>query len=264
MKNRSGKSSENFEYEPVLIIVPCFNESLRFNQKYFENLIGITGTVWFFVDDGSKDETFPILQALCTFANSHVLRLSNNVGKSEAIRIGLLDALNRFPSSSWCGFLDSDGAFDSTEVAAIINRIINKEFDSFQALFSSRVKLSGRKIHRETYRHLIGRAVATIFGLIWKDIPYDTQSGFKIFRSNDLLKEIILIPFQTRWFFDIEIIARIAEKQQLSPLIWEEPLNSWMDIKGSKISIREIFRLAGEVPRVAFLLANKRKYLNGG
>jgi glycosyltransferase involved in cell wall biosynthesis len=257
-----NQTSEITGRQPLLMVVPCFNEASRFNSIYFQELCAIEGTIWFFVDDGSVDATLEVLKSFCTKKNTKILKLPNNVGKSEAIRLGLLDALRDHPNALWCGFLDSDGAFNSREVEGIVLRAKSEEFESHHSLFTSRVKLSGRDIHRKTYRHLIGRLIATMFGLIWKDIPYDTQSGFKIFRNNRNFKESIAEPFTTRWFFDIEIIARIASKQDSAPNIWEEPLNSWIDISGSKISTREKIRLAREIPRVMLVLVKSKNCLN--
>lgn len=261
MENLS-QISERYGPQPLLMVVPCFNEESRFDPNYFQELCSIGGTFWFFVDDGSTDATSDILTKFCIKKNAKLLNLPKNVGKSEAIRRGLLKALSEYPNSLWCGFIDSDGAFDSKETEDIFLGLKNSRHDSHQAFFSSRVKLSGRKIHRKIHRHLIGRFIATVFGFIWKDIPYDTQSGFKIFRNDSYFRESISVPFVTRWFFDMEIILRITSKQNRAPIIWEEPLNSWTDISGSKISAREKLRIAREIPSVILLLAQNRNHLN--
>ena len=158
--------------------------------------------------------------------------------------------------------MDSDGAFSSDEVSELLAAVRDNRFESYDAVFSSRVKLSGRRIERKTYRHLIGRVVATAFGAIWKEIPYDTQSGFKLFRNSEFFRNAISKPLNNRWFFDIGIVVRMANSQKSLPSIWEAPLNSWVDVSGSKISIRESFRLAFEIPKIAYLLFSNRKYLN--
>ena len=171
-------------------------------------------------------------------------------------------AKDTYPSLPWFGFLDSDGAFSSDEVSELLAAVRDNRFESYDAVFSSRVKLSGRRIERKTYRHLIGRVVATAFGAIWKEIPYDTQSGFKLFRNSEFFRNAISKPLNNRWFFDIGIVVRMANSQKRLPSIWEAPLNSWVDVSGSKISIRESFRLAFEIPKIAYLLFSNRKYLN--
>lgn len=262
MRNKNLDKPKKVRISDVVIIVPCFNEEKRFNKNYFDELVVTKGSEWLFVDDGSDDNTFNILSNFCSSQNAKVLRLPKNVGKSEAIRSGMAYAKDTYPSLPWFGFLDSDGAFSSDEVSEILAAVRDKRFESYDAVFSSRVKLSGRRIERKTYRHLIGRVVATAFGAIWKEIPYDTQSGFKLFRNSEFLQDAISKPLNNRWFFDIGIVVRMANSQKRLPNIWEVPLNSWVDVSGSKISIRESFRLAFEIPKIASLLFANRKYLN--
>lgn len=262
LKNRNLEKPEKARISDVVIIVPCFNEEKRFDKNYFDNLVATQGTEWLFVDDGSADSTFNILTDFCSGQNAKALCLPRNVGKSEAVRSGMTYAKDLYPSIPWFGFLDSDGAFSFDDVTEFLVALGDKKFDSYDAVFSSRVKLSGRRIERKTYRHLIGRVVATVFGAIWKEIPYDTQSGFKVFRNSEFFLDAISKPINNRWFFDIEIVVRMANSQKRLPNIWEVPVKFWVDVSGSKISIHESFRLALEIPRITSLLFANRKYLN--
>ena len=262
MTTRDLEKNEYSSIAQVVVIVPCFNEEKRFNSKYFDKLVAIEGTEWLLVDDGSVDDTFNILTKYCSNQNAKLLKLPKNFGKSEAIRNGMLYASEIFPTIKWFGFLDSDGAFSVQDVNEILLKVKNEKYEPYDAVFSSRVKLSGRSIERKTYRHLLGRVLTTAFGSIWKDIPYDTQSGFKVFRNSEFFRAAISKPLNNRWFFDIGIVIRLANSQERLPNIWEVPVNSWVDVSGSKISIRESFRLAFEIPRIISLLIANRKYLN--
>jgi len=249
------------EKSRILMVVPCFNEEKRFDQEYFDHLTRIESTEWLFVDDGSKDATLSVLSNFCRRSNTNFLHLPKNVGKSEALRIGMLQEIEKDSGAKWIGFLDSDGAFSVEDVNEILTKIMEEEFDMYEAIFTSRVKLSGRRIQRKPYRHLLGRILTTVFGVIWKDIPYDTQSGFKVIRNTQTFRNSILQPFTNRWFFDIEIVLRMARSQNKLPHIWEQPLFSWVDISGSKISLRECVRLAFEVSKIMILLLRNRTYL---
>lgn len=62
------------------------------------------------------------------------------------------------------------------------------EFDpffnsTFDALWSSRVALSGRFIQKLASRHYMGRVVATLLSVDGNSISYDTQSGVKLFAA---------------------------------------------------------------------------------
>ncbi len=246
----------------ILVIVPCYNEENRFNIEYFENVTKIQNTFWVFVDDGSSDQTANLLLEFCNLPNTHFLKMPKNLGKSEAIRIGMLEGLNLHSHANWVGFLDSDGAFSAYDIQNILGNLVNEVDKEITAIFSSRVKLAGRDIRRRIFRHILGRIIATFFGFIWKSLPYDTQSGFKVFRNSEFLQKSIQNNFSTRWFFDIEVSTRIASNKNGNLMIWEEPVSSWVDIAGSKISLREILRLLVEIPYIAFLLYVNRKCLH--
>ena len=245
----------------LAVVVPCFNEEKRFDLEYFDHLSRIEGTVWLFVDDGSNDATLSILRIFCGRSNTDFLHLPKNVGKSEALRIGMSHSIKNHPEVKWIGFLDSDGAFSIEDVNEILTKVMKNEFEKYEAIFTSRVKLSGRRIQRKPYRHLLGRILTTIFGVAWKDIPYDTQSGFKVMRNTQTFRDSILKPLTNRWFFDIEIVLRMARSQNKLPQIWEEPLFSWVDVSGSKISFREYLRLVFEISKIIILLFRNRKHL---
>lgn len=258
MTNKNLAPIENCK---ILIVVPCFNEEKRFDLDYFNQLVKIKSTTWLFVDDGSKDTTLGVLSNFCLRSNTHFLHLPRNVGKSEALRVGMLQAIEKHPKVKWMGFLDSDGAFSIEDVNDILTKVMKSQFELYEAIFTSRVKLSGRRIHRKPYRHFLGRILTTIFGVIWKDIPYDTQSGFKVIKNTQTFRDSIFEPFSHRWFFDIELIVRMARSQNKLPHIWEQPLFSWVDVSGSKISLRECLRLTFEVSKIMILLLRNQKYL---
>jgi len=114
-------------------------------------------------------------------------------------------------------------------------------------VYSSRVKLAGRDIRRSFKRHIIARIVTSIFGLFWKDIPYDTQSGLKIFRNSRFIRAVFSESFNTRWFVDIEISIRYAKMMGRSLNVWEVPVSSWRDVPGSKIGFYESLRVLKEI-----------------
>jgi hypothetical protein len=118
------------------------------------------------------------------------------------------------------------------------------------------VKLSGRKVLRNTGRHFIGRVITTLFGLFWQEIPYDTQSGFKVYKAKILTPQIFFEPFVTRWFFDIELHLRVLISTKNKFSVWEEPLHVWNDIPDSRINGREKIKLIIEIIKVLKLLLN--------
>jgi len=243
----------------IVVIVPCFNEEDRLNLMYFNELRAIQDTVWIFVDDGSTDNTSKILKSYSKEMNVINLRMERNVGKSNAIAYGMNFATREFANIGWIGFLDSDGAFTSDDVKRIIN--MTSGIKGYDAIYTSRVKMAGRNIKRNNARHIVARLIVSLFGLVWRDIPYDTQSGFKLYKYSDHYNSILIKPFKTKWFFDIEISTRYLEYKKKQINVWEEPVSSWFDISGSKINYRQTFRISVEVIYVFFLLLRQGKKL---
>jgi len=151
------------------------------------------------------------------------------------------------------GFLDADGAFSLAEVERFIG--IARRYAPHHgmskpdAIFSSRVKLSGRQIDRNLGRHFVARVIHTLLGIRHKNLPYDTQSGLKIFRCSPDLVQVLRVPFATRWLFEIEMILRFRSSCRAF-VIREEPLEEWRDVAGSTITSREFFRIAIEFLKV--------------
>jgi len=243
----------------IVVIVPCFNEAERLNLFYFDELSKIKNTIWIFIDDGSTDSTSRMLKKQSMKNNVMDLRIERNVGKSKAIVYGAVFASHELSNIGWIGFLDSDGAFALDDVSRIIR--MAKSIKRYDAIYSSRVKLAGRNIERNNARHIVARLITSLFGLVWREIPYDTQSGFKLYRYSDDYKSIFLEPFKTKWFFDIEFSIRYLKYKEKEINVWEEPVTSWSDIPGSKINYRQVFRISFEVVYIFFLLLSQRKYL---
>ena len=229
-----------------IIVIPCFNESQRLPVDAFDRFLEEQNSVQFvFVDDGSRDDTFQIIKSLC---NRHpkktdILRLSRNSGKAEAVRQGLLFALSKKPDLM--GFWDADLATPLTEIPRFIS--IFTKYPETKWVFGSRVKLLGRQIKRSEFRHYIGRVYATFVSLVLDLEIYDSQCGAKMFRVDSIIGLIISDKFRSKWVFDVELIARLIKYLKRTnitsaqSIIYEIPLESWNDVKGSKLKLNDFF-----------------------
>ena len=230
------------------IVVPLYNEEMRFNVNHWETITDTNKFDFLFVNDGSTDNTNLVLSKLNN-PNVHVLSLQRNVGKSEAIRAGLLYAKTQSTSTvRLLGYLDSDAAFNALEVKDILERAEQIFYDfGLDALWMSRVKLAGRKIERGAVRHFIGRLIASFLGRGIPEFPYDTQCGFKLFKSSPLLFEVLNTKFQTRWFVDLEILSRIMNEKSDLISIREMPLENWREVENSRIRLRSFLSISLEI-----------------
>ena len=243
------------EFSELAMIVPCYNEELRLTPDYWNYIISKSNRIkWYFVDDGSNDNTLSLLKSFDK--RCQVLKLDKNSGKGEAIRFGLNQVLESRLATGAVGYIDSDMAFSQDEILdfcfeslAILNS--NAEID---AVVASRVKLAGTQIARSAKRHFLARIIATIFGFFWSEIPYDTQCGLKIFRISSAMEDSVRLAFQTRWLIDIELFVRISKFKGGSISLIERPIKFWREIGDSKISGMEYFRIATEVVSIIVII----------
>lgn len=84
------------------VVVPCYNEEENLNDFYVEMKkaiiqSGVKSYEIILVDDGSKDQSWPIIQNLCAF-DSFVkgVKLSRNFGHQAALTAGLIEARGEY------------------------------------------------------------------------------------------------------------------------------------------------------------------------
>ena len=231
----------------VALVIPFFNESLRIGEgEYLLDLSRSLSADFYYVNDGSSDDTKLKLKSIAEKTRATVVHLERNSGKGEAVRKGLQEALSS-GDYEFVGYLDADGAFPVEEVVRstkLANSILNQNVD-IEIFIASRIKLAGKEINRSTIRHYFSRLIITLIGFTVRNMPYDSQSGLKFLRNTQRLRSCLNEPFRTRWFFDLELMTRIGMQDR--SCTWEEPVNSWSDIKGSKIRARTVLSIAKEI-----------------
>lgn len=248
------------------LIVPAFNEERRWSRSYWEQVSTLDGLGLTFVDDGSTDSTLNLIRAFCADSGHEVISHRRNRGKSEAIRFGLNHVLGGSRSSvALVGYLDADGAFPFSSIQAVTATAASVLRDeAIDAFWPARVQLAGRTIVRKRSRHVLGRAIASLLGQRVRPLPYDTQTGFKIFRNSNDLRACLAEPFLTRWFADVELLIRWQQNRGSEMRIWEEPVPAWYEIGGSHISGRETVRIMSDLVRLARITAGRTSIARGG
>ncbi|UFS71905.1 glycosyltransferase [Geomonas sp. RF6] len=239
------------------IVVPCYNEAERLKPSVFLETLGKDPELSFlFVDDGSRDETLQSLHALRDKEPTRigVLDMERNSGKAEAVRRGILKALET--PCDYVGYWDADLATPLDEIADFSSLLDRGGID---VVLGSRVCLLGRNIQRRAWKHYIGRVFATCASLLLQLKVYDTQCGAKLFKASPLLRQVFGTPFKVNWTFDLEMIGRFLLLQDLTPeevpSRWvEHPLREWVDVKGSKVGVKDYIRGGMEFCTIFFYL----------
>lgn len=252
--------------EEAIIVVPCFNEAARLDVSAFSRFVEADDRYRFlFVDDGSQDNTAQLLEAM---AREHpdrctVVRLDRNRGKAEAVRRGLLAALDQRPTT--VGFWDADLATPLESLEDFTG--VMETRPNVSIVMGARVKLLGRDVHRSAGRHYIGRLFATAVSFILRMPVYDTQCGAKLLRASGEIRRILEDPFITRWIFDVELLARFALGRgglglpEVEDAVYELPLDTWHDVAGTRIRLRDFIRAPLDILRIWWTYGRDRKGL---
>lgn len=233
----------------TIIIIPCYNEAERLHIKKFKDFVTDNdGISFIFVNDGSIDDTAVILEKLVNSSEKFsVLNLAKNSGKAEAIRQGVMEAVNNKPA--YIGFWDADLATPLEEIHNFIDLLDQNDFELISGLRLARL---GAKINRKLSRHYMGRVFATIVSNLLRLEVYDTQCGAKIF-DRLLAEKTFQQPFKSRWLFDIEVFKRIIElygREKSIQIIYEYPVMTWIDMEGSKLKILDFIKAPFELLRI--------------
>jgi glycosyltransferase involved in cell wall biosynthesis len=223
----------------AVVVVPCFNEARRIDERAFLD-IAATGQVrLLFVDDGSTDGTGQILTRMEEASEAvDVFTLASNTGKAEAVRRGLLVAVRG--GADVVGYYDADLATPPEELLRLVNEL--RARPELSGVLASRVARLGSSIERNAARHYIGRAYATIASMALGITVYDTQCGAKVFRVNETLVAALAEPFRSSWAFDVELLHRLLRGSANAPALSvnslvELPLTAWRDVTGSKMRL---------------------------
>ncbi len=238
----------------MVVVIPCFNEEKRLDREPIEAALQRAPELRIlFVDDGSQDGTRKLLEALVAElggGRADLLRLGQNVGKAEAVRQGIMRAVQRDPFA--VGYWDADLSTPLDDVMSFAEYL--HTHPETMAVIGSRIRLMGRHIKRKATRHYVGRGFATVASLVLGFPVYDTQCGAKLFRVTPELAEVFGTPFSSRWAFDVEILARLAaifgRALGDAGVVVEYPLHRWSEVTGSKVRLADLPGMALDLLRV--------------
>jgi glycosyltransferase involved in cell wall biosynthesis len=226
------------------IIIPCYNEGKRLNVNAFTEFIKTHDSYHLcFVNDGSKDNTLSVLEAVQKEAGTRVsiVDVKKNAGKAAAVRSGARYLFNR-QDVDYIGFIDADLSTDFKDFKKLVDTLHNN--DDLALVYGSRGKGEGQ-IERNVFRNLFSKIVKLIVFLILGLPIEDTQCGAKVFRRN-IIPVAYNTAFLTRWLFDVEIFIRLKKhfgKAQIMNRMYEQPLDRWVHVDDSKLGIKDALQI---------------------
>jgi DNA-binding response OmpR family regulator len=234
------------------VVIPCYNEEERLSSDEFKKFVHSNlGYHLCFVNDGSKDNTLGVLEALCKGNEDRisVYNCEKNGGKAEAVRLGMLH-LAKDSQFNYIGFLDADLSTNFDDFNDLVNTISNSKY---KIVSGSRINRMGADIAKQSARKLISQGINFIIrktlGMDFKD----TQCGAKIMHK-EIVEKTFQKKFLTKWLFDVEIFMRMKKtygKEEAIRLICEKPLDRWVHMDGSKLSFKDSFKIVGQIGQIA-------------
>ena len=236
----------------VGIVIPCYNEEERllgdeFKKFAHQNL----GYHLCFVNDGSKDKTLEVLKELCKGKEEYisVYDCEKNGGKAEAVRLGMLH-LAKQSQFDYIGFLDADLSTNFDDFQGLAETIYNSKY---KLVFGSRMARMGADITKQSARAIISKTINFIIRKTLGMEINDTQCGAKIM-TKEIIEKTFQEKFITKWLFDVEIFMRMKKiygSKQTQEYILEKPLNRWIHADGSKLSMKDSFKIIGQIGQIA-------------
>lgn len=173
------------EEKNLLYLIDRCDRYLKRNLKGYEIII---------IDDGSTDETAPVVSGLTKkYKKLRLVKHIGNQGYGQAIRTGIMES--KYP---WTFFMDSDNQFKIEDIEEFLNS------DNYDLIIGYRLKRDdpiGRLIASSVY----GMFVKILFGLKAKDI----DCAFKLMRRDSVAN----LGFVSNSFFaSTELLVKAKKK----------------------------------------------------
>ncbi|MFZ1941186.1 MAG: dolichyl-phosphate beta-glucosyltransferase [Terracidiphilus sp.] len=215
-------------YPQYSIVIPAYNEAARIANA-LESVVGcIRGHGWnaevVVVDDGSRDETAPIVrQFAAREPRIRLLQNPGNRGKGYSVRNGMLQSLGEIVM-----FTDADLSAPIEEAEGLFSALAA---GADIAIGSRWLERTRQTIRQPLYRQFFGRCFNAVTRMIM-GLPFaDTQCGFKAF-TRAAAQTVFQLQTIERWGFDPEILF-IALKRGYK--VVEVPV-SWAHDERTRIS----------------------------
>ena len=190
------------------------------------------------VDDGSADNTVACVQALAD-SDIILLRHPKNMGLGEAIKTGMLHAINLSPDVDVVITMDSD----NTHSPGLLKRMILAVEEGSDVVIASRYQPGARVVGVSRYRQLLSLGMSWMFRLLLP-VPgvKDYSCGYRAYRA-----ELLRSAFQ-KW--DNQFISQsgfscmveiLLKLKHLNAIMMEVPMILRYDYKKgkSKMNVRK-------------------------
>lgn len=217
----------------ISFIIPAFNEGERIADT-IDEVEGVLGRLnadyeLIVVDDGSSDNTFDVANGHSS-KNVMVYRNGHNVGKGGALLNGIQRA-----NGDYITFLDADLDIAPSNLKIFLEYM---ERNNADVVIGSK-RHPGSKVIYPVSRRFLSRCYSLLIFLLFRLPLRDTQSGFKLFKS-DVLKRVYPRILCKRYAFDLELLVNA---HHLGYKIVEAPIDLSYRRFNSRISLKDIWNI---------------------
>lgn len=213
------------------VVVPCYNEELRFQDGFthYFSYLKKQKFKWelIFVNDGSTDKTIELMGQNAKLSSSiKIINYPKNRGKGYAIVQGIKKAKGKYIL-----FTDLDHSVPIDTVQTFFKYF---DQDSKMVIGSRRVKGSQILVHQSKIRETLGRGFTLLVKFLIDFKIKDATCGFKAF-ENKTAQEIFNKITIYDWAFDAEIL-HLAKKRKIK---YAQAPVSWSDVRGSQVRLKK-------------------------
>ena len=220
------------------IVFPVFNEELRLKSGFNHILSFLKKKKNFkieiiFVDDGSKDNSFELINKFIedfknlkknNKVNFQVIKSKKNLGKGSALKLGVKKA-----KYDWILTTDVDMSVSLFQICDWLKKkYINKKYFVY---FGSR-KHEKSIVELNYIREKLGSVMNLLTSIILNIKIKDTQCGYKLYKKS-IAKPIFFKIKDYGFNHDLEIILLLKNKNieiKKLPVKWEHKDNSRLNI----------------------------------
>jgi glycosyltransferase involved in cell wall biosynthesis len=188
------------------LVLACYNEAEHLEASFAEIRETLEQTTWpfevIFVDDGSRDRTPELLQAIVARNPGLDLRLvlhEQNKGRGATVSDGF-----RAARGTIAGYIDIDLEVHCRYIPALARAIEQgADIATVRRIYAFQILSLDRYLMSRGYSWLVRRLLGLPF--------YDTETGYKFFRRETVLSLLDEIE-DGGWFWDTEFMARAARR----------------------------------------------------
>jgi glycosyltransferase involved in cell wall biosynthesis len=226
----------------VSIIIPAYQEAASIEHVLRRVAALDLRMEVIVVDDGSTDDTVPIVQSLNgALPAVRLVRHERNRGKGAAVRTGIAAS-----QGDVVVIQDADLEYDPRDLPRLLQPLFEGVAD---AVFGTRLRGGEPQRAHLFWHHAGNRFLSLLTNVLFNTTISDMEVGYKAFRG-DLIRSLDLVSDDFR--FEPEVTAKLLRRKDIR--LYEIPISYYgrTYAEGKKITWRDGFKAVGALVRFRF------------